>query len=269
MDALRDSHSLRAAILRAHGVFGWRRYQKALLGVKQWAKARCVYSNALGYFGGWSWSALLAATALAGERHDADPDGSALAAAMFQRFASWPWPRPVELALWPADAPASSPPLGGFMPVRCLSDPSANSARNVTAATGDALRAELRAAAGGAPAGPVLAGIRVVVRVEVGLRGAEMEVCSAWLEARLLRLVRLLDPLRPRPARAAPGLWAVGLAAPQARLLGRVVEEFRERVARDAAQDFPHRQWGDAIDIKVEDPEDFKQAMKSRCRASA
>merc|ERR1719277_2370440 len=178
---------------------------------------------------------------------------------MFQRFVSWPWPQPVDLVPLPVDAPGPLA-LGGFMPIRCLSDPAANSARNVTASTSEVLQAELRSAAAGVQGGPVLAGFDVIVRCQVRLTGPELEVCSAWLEARLIVLVRLLDTMRPRPIRAATGLWAIGLVAPQAQLLCRAMEEFRERVARDV----PHQRWDGFIDVAVEDPESFKRAKESR-----
>merc|ERR1740129_1425502 len=128
---LKDLHALRTLVFGACGIQGWRRLQAALILVKAWARARGVHSNASGYLGGWAWTLLLADTLLTGSAAGAD-DGCGLAAAMWQRFAEWPWPRPVVLnsAHGSGQTPACS---GALMPILCPSDPTANSARNVTA----------------------------------------------------------------------------------------------------------------------------------------
>jgi len=259
--ALRDALTLRSTILRAQGFGGWLRYQRALLRIKKWAKSRGIYSNALGYFGGWSWSVLLAAAALAGKHDDSDSDGRSLAAFMFKRYAAWPWPKPVELCSSSAqepDAAALNAGGEGLMPVLCPTGPRADSARNVTLSTRAAIQAEMQLAADGAARGPVLGGLQVVVRCQVLLsEGPEHSVCSGWVEARLIQLVRRLDALQPRPLKIREGLWAIGLGDPRAREIDEAIGDFQELLA----QHLPCQSWSGNVEVQVEDPEDFKFAM--------
>jgi len=268
--ALRDVHAIRNAVVEVHGVAGWQLYQRALLRVKKWAKARHVCSNALGYPGGLSWSLMLATTALAEQpgavtnAEGGGGDGKALVQAMFQRFATWPWPRAVELL--PSGAGKNA---AGLMPVLCPTDVSANSTRNVTEATFRVIQAELQAAAAGAPPAHVLGGLQVFVRCQVRALGAELAVCSGWLEARLVTLVRSLDTLSPRPLKAAAGLWAIGISDPRSTALERVLEAFRARLARDVPAGSG---WEDMIEVVVEDRDDFKLALaaaQSPCISAA
>jgi len=207
--ALRDVHAVRRAVLRQHGLEGWRLFQQALLVVKSWAGLRGIYGNALGYLGGFSWSLLLADTLI----RDGDADyhtTESLVGAMWRRFATWHWSLPV-----PPGTAGATP--GCPMQVYCPTEPLRNSARNVTAATLTVLQEEFLHACTGAH--PVCSALREVlasyagfIRCEARREGPEALLCSAWLEARLMALLRDLDGLALRPFKAASGLFLLGVA---------------------------------------------------------
>mmetsp|Transcript_39707 Transcript_39707/g.73586 ORF Transcript_39707/g.73586 Transcript_39707/m.73586 type:complete len:1013 (+) Transcript_39707:68-3106(+) len=214
--ALRDAHAIRSAILHARGLQGWQQYRDALLLVKEWAKLRGICSNALGYLGGFSWALLLANTALT--EKDVAESAPALAEAMWKRFAAWEWSTcGVALGAIPEQKPSDA-----LMFIPCPSEPDANSARNVTHTTLSVLRSEIQLAAEGCglkckPAfSEFLDEYTLFACCEVrreGLREQQQPLCAAWLEGRLLALVRSLDDVAGRPLKAGPCCWLVGIGS--------------------------------------------------------
>ena len=74
-------------------------FRIALRAIKLWAKAQGLYSNVLGYLGGFSWAVLVAKACV--DMHQNQPNGGYDATAVihhfFHLFAHWQWPRPVTL----------------------------------------------------------------------------------------------------------------------------------------------------------------------------
>jgi len=260
--ALRDVHTLRAALLEACGLDGWRLYQGALLKVKQWAKRRHIDKNALGYIGGFSWSLLLADTLLHRQSQSvaglACDSPAALVTAMCARFARWAWPKPVTLGGRACIANADR----SLMPILCPSDPYANSARNVTVSSMTTITSELEFAASGSgcKAAPLLTNCvgfvvcRVVAADLVDLRRA-----ARWLEARLLLLVRCLDHLGARPLSLGHGLYVVGASVVKEDLR-HFAFQFQERLSRDDTEG-----WCEVIEVAVEDTD----AVQGRLRRAS
>merc|ERR1711977_568990 len=138
----------------------------------------------------------------------------------------WTWPKPVSLGSNGTSA------NGDLMPILCLTEPYANSARNVTRSTLRVIQTELQRFANG-EVRPPLEDCRAFVRCEISAADPAPANCAAhWLEARLLVLVRRMDHMNARPLRLGPRLYAVGATAdPTA--LQQVAEEFHEMLARD------------------------------------
>jgi len=238
---------------------GWQLYQRALLKLKQWAKCRHIDCNALGYLGGYTWSILLADTMLKCfpifEDEPSDVEDK-LVTATCKRFASWPWPKPVSLALRGADAPQQNCDL---MPILCISEPHANSARNVTASTRAVLLLEMQRKVSG-DTKPPLYGCQAVVRCQVLMSDPARASCAAhWLEARLLALVKKLDHVNARPICLAPGLYVVGTSA-EPSCLEQAANDFRELLVQD---DRDGDGWSDVIEVHVDDRESLNQCVQA------
>jgi len=103
------------------------------------------------------------------------------------------------------------------MSILCPTDQAANSARNVTASTFSVLCNELQLAANGvklvSALQEVLMSYPFFVCCEVVAGGLDKILCSKWLEARLIVLVRKLSSMAARPMKVDGGLWIVGLAS--------------------------------------------------------
>ena len=71
----------------------------ALRAVKLWAKAQGLYSNVLGFLGGFSWAVLVAKSCI--DMHQNNPSGGYDATHVirhfFHLFSKWNWPEPVSL----------------------------------------------------------------------------------------------------------------------------------------------------------------------------
>ncbi|WP_338867641.1 poly(A) polymerase [Myxococcus stipitatus] len=115
------------------------RFRNLLRAIKRWAKARGLYSHALGYLGGLSWS-VLAAWACTRVAPGAVTSDTAQLAHFFHTFAQWPWPQPVALT----QETARYRPDGkrDLMPVIAPAEPIRNTARNVSRSTFRVLRDE-------------------------------------------------------------------------------------------------------------------------------
>ncbi|WP_223645274.1 poly(A) polymerase [Corallococcus sp. EGB] len=133
-----DTSSLMDAIARDSG--RTERFRTLLRAVKAWARARGIYSHALGYLGGLSWT-LLAAWTCTRATPEAMRSDVALLAHFFGTFASWPWPQPVTLTA----ETARYRPEGkrDLLPVIAPALPARNTARNVSRSTFRVLRDEL------------------------------------------------------------------------------------------------------------------------------
>jgi poly(A) polymerase len=70
-----------------------------LRAIKLWAKAQGLYSNVLGFLGGFSWAVLVAKACI--DMHQSKPSGGYDAThviqSFFHLFSKWPWPQPVTL----------------------------------------------------------------------------------------------------------------------------------------------------------------------------
>ncbi len=119
---------------------GPERFRSVLCAVRTWAKARGVYSHALGYLGGLSWSVMVAWACTRAPRDAARSDAGVLAY-FFETFAAWPWPKPVTLT-----AQTMRYVLGDqrdLLPVVAPTPPLRNTARNVSRSTRQVLGDEL------------------------------------------------------------------------------------------------------------------------------
>jgi hypothetical protein len=73
-------------------------FRMALRAVKLWAKAQGLYSNILGYLGGFSWAVLVAKVCLVMHQEQQNPfDATEVVRKFFHFYGNWPWPAPVTL----------------------------------------------------------------------------------------------------------------------------------------------------------------------------
>lgn len=248
-------------------------FRTVLRAVRSWAKARGVYSHALGYLGGLSWAVMVAWACTRAPREAMGSEGGLLAH-FFETFAAWSWPKPVTLTSETAHYPLGN--KRDVMPVVAPTLPMRNSARNVSRSTLRVLREELararevvrRARAEGSVAAwealfepadlerelPV----RLVISVEAPSSEAR-EMASGWVLGHLTALVYRMEAdrglfARPFPGTASPfviGLSTLGagggesLSMRPGSALSRTVEEFRA-----SFQEWNHRPQGASLTIE-------------------
>ncbi|HZI02843.1 MAG TPA: poly(A) polymerase, partial [Archangium sp.] len=123
-----------------HEGAGAERFRTVLRAVRSWAKARGVYSHALGYLGGLSWSVLVAWACTHAPREATSSD-SGLLAYVFETFSAWQWPRPVTLTSETVGYRTSD--RRELIPVVAPALPPRNTARNVSRSTLQVLCDEL------------------------------------------------------------------------------------------------------------------------------
>lgn len=170
-----------------------------------------------------------------------------------RRFSTWAWPKPVTLQGGDGSDPECSDP----MPIMCPTE-EANAARNVPVSTKDAMLEELRRAAAGEAAVPPFASFEHLIRVEVRAEQPELQRAAAWVEARLLVLVRSLDACSVRPMKLGAGFWVLGASA-SSDVLERAARQFQERLASDPGESFC-----DLIEVAAESREEIKQRVQER-----
>jgi poly(A) polymerase len=223
------------------------RFRTLLRTVKAWAKARGIYSHALGYLGGLSWSVLAAWACTRAPREDAGSDVAVLAH-FFETFSRWPWPQPVTLT--PETARYRPDGKRDLLPVLAPAAPMRNTARNVSRSTFRVLRDELtrarevveKARADGTPTSwetlfePLdladTMSTRLVLTVDAPTAEAR-EVAAGWVLGHLTTLVYRLEGnrrifARPLPPASPEGPFVIGLdarSAPRDAVL-ETVEEF-------------------------------------------
>ncbi|WP_225409143.1 poly(A) polymerase [Stigmatella hybrida] len=207
------------------------RFRTVLRAVKVWAKARGVYSHALGYLGGFSWAVLVAWACLRAPRESSRTEEQLLAY-FFEMFAAWPWPLPVTLT--PGTARYTPEGKRDLMPVVAPALPHRNTARNVSRSTLRVLRDEFARASevlrqarskGTAEAwealfAPVDVSRQMPARVVVSIEAESPEdrqVAAGWVLGHLTALVYRLEGdrrlfLRPFPPAQPEGPFLVGLA---------------------------------------------------------
>jgi poly(A) polymerase len=262
---LADMQGLLEAVSRA-GV-GPERFRTLLRTVKAWAKARGVYSHALGYLGGFSWAVLSAWTCTRAPREHAGSD-VALLAGFFETFSAWPWPQPV--ALTPETARYRPDGKRDILPVIAPTAPARNTARNVSRSTFRVLREELARARGAVAHAraegtakawePLFEPVdlarelptRLVLSIDAPSSEAR-EVAAGWVLGHLTALVYRLEGdrrvfARPLPPAAPEGPFVIGLdarSAPRGALTP-TVEEFR-----DSFRDWSHRPEGTSLRVEL------------------
>ncbi|MCY1041859.1 RNA repair domain-containing protein [Corallococcus sp. bb12-1] len=248
------------------------RFHALLLAVKAWARARGLYSHALGYLGGLSWT-LLAAWACTRAAPDVMTSDASLLAHFFRSFASWPWPQPVTLT--PETARYRPEGKRDLLPVIAPALPARNTARNVSRSTFRVLQEELlragelvaRARASRTPEAwaalfhPVDANHDLPTRLRLSVDGPTpeaREVVAGWLLGHLTALVYRLEgdrrlAVRPLQAPNASGSLLIGLEAREAAALSwqphgplfEAVEAFRL-----SFQEWTHRPEGTALRVE-------------------
>lgn len=250
-----DTNALLEAVEREGA--GPERFRVVLRAVRAWAKARGVYSHALGYLGGLSWAVMAAWTSLRAPRDAASSD-ERLLAHFFETFAAWPWPQPVTVT--PETARYSPNGKRDLMPVIAPALPPRNTARNVSRSTLQVLREEFararelvhRARTEGTTAAwealfePMdfsRETTRLVVSVEASSPEAR-ETAAGWVLGHLTALVYRLEGdrrlfARPFPTAQPEGPFIIGLSsrgsagaealsAKPGSPLAKTVDEFRE-----------------------------------------
>jgi poly(A) polymerase len=251
-----DSSALLEAVAREGA--GLERFRVVLRAVRAWAKARGVYSHALGFLGGLSWAVMAAWSCMRAPREAASTD-ERLLAHFFETFAAWPWPQPVTVTA----ETARYRPEGkrDLMPVVAPALPPRNTARNVSRSTLQVLRDEFShgselvqearkkgtEAAWGALFEPADLSREMPVRMVVSIDAPSpeaREAAAGWVLGHLTALVYRLEGDRRLFARPFPnerpegpftiGLSARGLAGTEALSakpgspLARTMDEFRE-----------------------------------------
>ncbi|RKH74675.1 poly(A) polymerase [Corallococcus aberystwythensis] len=227
---LADTLGLMDAIARDGGRA--ERFRALLRAVKSWARARGIYSHALGYLGGLSWT-LLAAWACTRATPDALRTDAALLSHFFNTFASWPWPQPVTLT--PETARYRPDGKRDLLPVIAPALPARNTARNVSRSTFRVIREELlrarefvaNARASGTPSAwtalfqPLEANAAppTALRLSVEAASAEdREAVAGWILGHVTALVYRLEgdrrlSVRPLQPPQAGGTLLIGLEA--------------------------------------------------------
>jgi poly(A) polymerase len=190
-----DTNALLEAVAREGA--GLERFRVILRAVRAWAKARGVYSHALGYLGGLSWAVMAAWSCMRAPREAASTD-ERLLAHFFETFAAWPWPQPVTVT--PETARYRPEGKRDLMPVVAPVLPPRNTARNVSRSTLQVLREELARA-------------RELVQ-EAHAKGTEAAWEALFAPADLsrempVRLVVSIDAPSPEAREAAAG-WVLG-----------------------------------------------------------
>jgi poly(A) polymerase len=237
---------------------GLERFRVILRAVRAWAKARGVYSHALGYLGGLSWAVLVAWDCMRAPREATSSDERQLAH-FFETFATWPWPQAVTVT--PETARYRPNGKRDLMPVVAPALPPRNTARNVSRSTLQVLREEFALAhkavqractEGTAEAWEALftpaklsqeLPTRLVVSIEAPTVEAR-EAAAGWVLGHLTALVYRLEGdrrvfARPLPAEQLEGPFVIGLSARGANgaealswrsgsSLARTVDDFRE-----------------------------------------
>ncbi|WNG45091.1 endonuclease [Archangium minus] len=255
---------------------GPERFRTVLRAVRAWAKARGVYSHALGYLGGLSWAVMVAWVCTRAPREASSSD-SGLLAHFFETFASWPWPKPVTLT-----SETVHYQLGNrrdLLPVVAPTLPLRNTARNVSRSTLQVLRDELarardvvrRARVEGSVAAwdalfePADLEREMPVRLVVSVGAPspeEREVASGWVLGHLTALVYRMEAdrglfVRPFPNAGPEGPFVIGLSSRGSEggtvlsmrpgsALARTVDEFR-----GSFQEWSHRPLGAVLSIEL------------------
>ncbi|HEX8702471.1 MAG TPA: poly(A) polymerase [Myxococcaceae bacterium] len=241
-----------------HEGAGPERFRVLLRAVRAWAKARGVYSHALGYLGGLSWAVLAAWHCMRAPREATSSDERQLEH-FFETFATWPWPQAVTVT--PETARYRPNGKRDLMPVVAPALPPRNTARNVSRSTLQVLREEFaqahkavqRARAEGTaeawealftPSKPSRElPARLVVSVEAPTPEAR-EAAAGWVLGHLTALVYRLEGdrrlfARPFPHAQPEGPFVIGLSArgttgnealsgKRGSPLSRTVDDFRE-----------------------------------------
>jgi poly(A) polymerase len=225
-----DTTALLAAV--EHEGAGAEHFRAVLRAVRAWAKARGVYSHALGYLGGLSWAVMAAWSCLRAPPEAADT-AELLLAHFFETFSTWVWPQPVTLT--PETARYSPSGKRDLMPVVAPALPPRNTARNVSRSTLQVIRDELtraREQVHQACAQSTLAGwealfvpadfthetpARLVVSIEAPAAEAR-ERAAGWVLGHLTALVYRLEGdrrifARPFPPGQPEGPFIIGLSA--------------------------------------------------------
>ncbi|MFP2927299.1 poly(A) polymerase [Pyxidicoccus sp. 3LG] len=192
---LADTRGLLDELARADA--NLERFRTLLRAVKAWAKARGLYSHALGYLGGLSWS-ILAAWACTRVTGDAAASDAALLARFFETFATWRWPQPVTLT--PETSRYRPDGKRDLMPIIAPASPPRNTARNVSRSTVRTLRDELTRAH------EVVARARAEATAE---SWAALFEPQDWTNTPPARLVLSIDAPTPEAREAAAG-WVLG-----------------------------------------------------------
>lgn len=259
-----------------HEGAGLEPFRALLRTVKVWARARGIYSHALGYLGGLSWAVLAAWACTRAPREEAG-SGGALLARFFETFATWPWPQPVTLT--PETARYRPEGKRDLLPVIAPAAPTRNTARNVSRSTFRVLREELTrardlvararnestASAWEALFEPVDLSRETSARLvlSIGAPSAEdREASAGWVLGHLTALVYRLEGdrrlfTRPLPASSPEGPFLIGLAARTSdgaaalssrpgTPLARTVEEFSA-----SFRDWSHRPSGASLRMEV------------------
>ncbi len=252
---------------------GPERFRTVMRAVRAWAKARGVYSHALGYLGGLSWAVLVAWACTRAPREAASSD-SGLLAWFFETFATWPWPRPVTLTSETAHYQLGN--RRDLMPVVAPTLPPRNSARNVSRSTLRVLRDELvrarevvrraraedSVAAWAALFEPADLDKEMSVRLVVSVEAPSSEVREAaagWVLGHLSALVYRMEAdrglfVRPFPSAEPEGPFIIGLSsrdganalsARPGSALARTVDDFRA-----SFQEWSHRPPGAALSVE-------------------
>jgi poly(A) polymerase len=269
-----DTNALLQGVER-EGV-GLERFRVILRAVRAWAKARGVYSHALGYLGGLSWAVLVAWECMRAPR-EATTSDEHLLEHFFETFAAWPWPQAVTVT--PETARYRPNGKRDLMPVVAPALPPRNTARNVSRSTLQVLREEFaqahkavqRARAEGtAKAWEALftpsrltqeLPTRLIVSIEAPTAEAR-ETAAGWVLGHLTALVYRLEGdrrlfARPLPNKQPEGPFIIGLSARGATgaealsqrsgsPLSRTVDDFRE-----SFHTWSHRPSGAVLSVHV------------------
>eukprot|EP00933_Yihiella_yeosuensis_P011945 TRINITY_DN119855_c0_g1_i1.p1 TRINITY_DN119855_c0_g1~~TRINITY_DN119855_c0_g1_i1.p1 ORF type:complete len:343 (-),score=34.64 TRINITY_DN119855_c0_g1_i1:88-1116(-) len=194
-------------------------FRRTLRFIKYWARQRGIYSNILGFFGGITWSLLVARTCQLYPYYAP----SQLVGRFFRLYYQWNWTKPVMLC--DIIDPASVPGMTSFkvwnparnpadrahvMPVITPAFPSMNSTHNVTETTKRILLEEFRRgaevvkdvesqkASWGAIHEPLpfFTAYRHFLMLEVLSKSEEVfNKFSGWVESKLRILIMQLEPI--------------------------------------------------------------------------
>ena len=245
-----DTLSIVDAVTPSTGMKAFERLARA---VRVWAKARSIFSHAIGYLGGFSWALLTAWCLRERAATTASTSTAELLSHFFDSLSRWDWEVPIGLT--PAARRYEPMRERDSMSIVTSTPPVTNSARAVTSSTFAVLKAEIdrgrrlaeRCLRGQGEWEELFASVdaesscpaQVVFDVSVKADD-DRAICIGWIQQQVISLIREIEEEHDLEVRPFPKGPTLGLMVPRtAQLeadLDPTLEAFSARFARWSAR---------------------------------